>query len=85
VLVDDEIGPAARRETDLEAAASHFAGNRAYRLVLADLAFFELGHPYLSHALRLENAHILFADYMPLGQQLFPAGAKHRAAKDPAG
>jgi hypothetical protein len=40
-----QIGPAARRQADLEASAAHLAGYRADRVVFADFAFLQFGHP----------------------------------------
>jgi hypothetical protein len=78
-----QIGPAARRQADLEAAAAHLAGYRADRVVFADLAFLQFGHPDGCHAFGFEDPNVVVADYMALRQQLLSAGTKDGAAQHP--
>src|ERR1022692_695917 len=63
-----QIGPAARRQADLEASAAHLAGYRADRIVFADLAFLQFGHPNGCHTLGFEDPDVVVADYMSLRQ-----------------
>ena len=83
VFGGQEVGPAAGREADFETAAAHLAGDRADRIVLADLAFFQFGYPDGFHAFGLQHANVFVADDMALGQQFLPAGPENGATKDP--
>jgi len=63
-----QIGPPARRQTDLQTAAPHLLGGLAYRLVFAHLAILEFRHPNLCQPLGLKQAHVFLVQDVTLPQ-----------------
>ena len=70
-------GAAAGCEADFEASAAHLAGDRADRIILADLAILEFGDPDILHAFGFEDPDIFVADHVALRQQFLPPGSKN--------
>jgi hypothetical protein len=79
-----QVGPATRREADLEAAATHFAGDGANGIILADLAVLQFRHPDGFHTFGFQDADVLITDHVALGEEFLAARPENSAAQDSA-